>query len=347
MTVFTTVTTKNAVVPAVAASAAAPAGPRLAPGAAARELELRRGEFELAVQLGHIRTVPDPGGGQRRVTAREVARLRAAPDFPEGLRERVRTVGTGEGAELLGIAPGRFTKLARTGRLTPVRCYLNRYRAVVWLYLADELVELALREPEVLSGRHPEPDGGQDRRARNWRGRRIAMLARQTDDQWEQAAAVASALDSAHLAEIVRDPYERACLRRLQPETFRIHPESAIAQAIVDRVLLADEPDEIEWYRLLLVEALADARDQCPAPRPIADPAAQRRISESAEPVTKRGGPAEVEPPGPRPLGRSGPRTAAPAPCPAGPGRNRRKPTPQVGGAPVQRSLLRRLRRGK
>ena len=170
-----------------------------------------------------------------------------------------------------------------------MRCYLNRYRAVVWLYLADELVELALREPELLSGRHPEPDGGQDWRARNWRGRRIAMLARQTDDQWEQAAAVASALDGAHLAEIVRDPYERACLRRLQPETFRIHPESAIAQGIVDRVLLADEPDEIEWYRLRLVEALADARDQCPAPRPIGDPAAERGIPAAVEPVTKRG----------------------------------------------------------
>ncbi|MFD9637864.1 DUF6397 family protein, partial [Streptomyces violascens] len=306
-----------------------------------------------------IRTVPDPGGGQRRVTAREVARLRAAADFPESLRERVRTVGTGEGAGLLGIAPGRFTKLARTGRLTPVRCYLNRYRAVVWLYLADELVELALREPELLSGRHPEPDGGQDWRARNWRGRRIAMLARQTDDQWEQAAAVASALDSAHLAEIVRDPYERACLRRLQPETFRIHPESAIAQAMVDRVLLADEADEIEWYRLRLVEALADARDQCPAPRPIGDPAGERGVPEATEPVTKRGAPAGavpvtkrsalvgVEPPAPRPLGRTGPRTAAPSARPAGPERTRREPTPQEGGAPVQRSLLRRLRRGK
>uniref|UniRef100_A0AAU2UWX7 DUF6397 family protein n=1 Tax=Streptomyces sp. NBC_00003 TaxID=2903608 RepID=A0AAU2UWX7_9ACTN len=334
MTVVTTVTTKKAVVPAVAAGAAAPAGPRLASGAAARELELKRGEFELAVQLGHIRTVPDPGGGRRRVTAREVARLRAAEDFPEGLRERVRTVGTGEGAVLLGIAPGRFTKLARMGRITPVRCYLNRYRAVVWLYLADELVELAMREPELLSGRHPESDGGQDWRARNWRGRRVAMLARQTDDQWEQAAAVASALDSAHLAEIVRDPYERACLRRLQPETFRIHPESAIAQGIVDRVLLADEPDEIEWYRLRLVEALADARDQCPAPRPIAD-------------ATAEDAPAAGEPPAPRPLGRTGPRTATPAARPAAPERTRRRPVSQEGGAPVQRSLLRRLRRGK
>ncbi|MFJ8383922.1 DUF6397 family protein [Streptomyces sp. NPDC094438] len=328
---MTVVTTTNAVVHADAAAAATPAGPRLAPGAAARELELKRGEFELAVQLGHIRTVPDPGGGQRRVTTREVARLKAAQDFPEGLRERVRTVGTREGAELLGVAPGRFTKLARTGHLTPVRCYLNRYRAVVWLYLADELVELALREPELLSGRHPEPDGCQDWRARNWRGRRIAMLARRTDDQWEQAAAVAATLDSAHLAEIVRDPYERACLRRLKPETFRIHPESPTAQGTVDRLLLADEPDEIEWYRLRLTEALADARDQRPAPRPVVDPATQQRAP------AERRAPAAEQPPAPRPFGHNAPQTTRRAAHPATDGR----------GESARRSLLRWLRRGK
>ncbi|MET9359679.1 DUF6397 family protein [Streptomyces sp. NPDC006632] len=327
---MTVVTIKNAVVPTGAAGATAPAVPRLAPGAAARELELRRGEFELAVQLGHIRTVPDPGGGHRRVTAREVARLRAARDFPEALREKVRTVGTSEGADLLGVAPGRFTRLARTGRLTPVRCYLNRYRAVVWLYLADDVVELALREPEVLSGRHPEPDRGQDWRPRNWRGRRIAMLARQSDDQWELAAAIASALDGAHLADIVQDPYERACLRRLCPDTLRLHPESAIAQGVVDRLLLADDPDEIAWYRSRLGEAVADARDQCPAPRPVQDPA--------AEPSTLASGATSA----PYGAGATGPDHAVPLPDadPWG-------PEPKAGGAPVQRSLLRRLRRRK
>ncbi|MEU9102663.1 DUF6397 family protein [Streptomyces sp. NPDC048361] len=330
---MTLVTTKNATVPVVAAGAAPAAPPaerRLAPGAAARELELRRGEFELAVQLGHVRTVPDPGGGHRRVTAREVARLRAAADFPEVLREKVRTVGTSEGADLLGVAPGRFTKLARTGRLTPVRCYLNRYRAVVWLYLADEVVELALREPELLSGRHPEPDGSQDWRARNWRSRRIAMLHRQSDDQWELAAAIASALDGAHLAEIVRDPYERACLRRLCPDTFRVHPESAIAQGVVDRLLLADEPDEIAWYRSRLVEALADARDQCPAPRPAGDAVAERGAQAG-------GGPSE-----PGDFGPAGPHHIASAPH-----RAPREGESKAEGAPVQRSLLRRLRRRK
>jgi hypothetical protein len=34
----------------------------LPPGRAAQELELRRGEFDLAVQLGHIRTTRGAGG---------------------------------------------------------------------------------------------------------------------------------------------------------------------------------------------------------------------------------------------------------------------------------------------
>lgn len=49
---------------------------------AARELGLKRGELELAVQLGVIRTVPDEGGGGRRVPRSEVDRVssgRASP----------------------------------------------------------------------------------------------------------------------------------------------------------------------------------------------------------------------------------------------------------------------------
>ncbi|MFE0924965.1 DUF6397 family protein [Streptomyces mutabilis] len=52
----------------------------LPPGRAARELGLKRGEFDLAVHIGRIRTVPDdsdaPGGG-RRVTRDETERIRA------------------------------------------------------------------------------------------------------------------------------------------------------------------------------------------------------------------------------------------------------------------------------
>ena len=39
----------------------------VAPSRAARELGLGRDEFDIAVQLGRIRTVPDDGGGGRRV----------------------------------------------------------------------------------------------------------------------------------------------------------------------------------------------------------------------------------------------------------------------------------------
>ena len=46
-----------------------------APGRAARELGLKRGEFDLAVHLGHIRTLPDEGGGGRRVARSEIVTM--------------------------------------------------------------------------------------------------------------------------------------------------------------------------------------------------------------------------------------------------------------------------------
>lgn len=133
----------------------------LAAGRAAQELRLRRGEFELATQMGHVRTVGGALSGRRRVARGEVERLRRAAGFPDALRERVRTVGTAEGADLMDISPGRFTRLARAGYLVPVRFYLNRYRAVVWLYLAEELRAFASGEPGLLRGRLPRtPTGG-------------------------------------------------------------------------------------------------------------------------------------------------------------------------------------------
>ena len=43
----------------------------------------------------------------------------------------------------MDVPAGRFTRLARLGLVVPVRFYLNRYRAVVWLYLAEELRQFA------------------------------------------------------------------------------------------------------------------------------------------------------------------------------------------------------------
>ncbi|MFJ8588741.1 DUF6397 family protein [Streptomyces sp. NPDC093595] len=245
---------------------------------AAQELALKRSEFDLAVQLGHVRTVPgttgsDGAAGRPRVARAELDRLRAAPDFPDGLRDRVRTVGTAEAARLVSITTDRFTRLARTGHFTPVRFYLNRYRAVVWLYLAGEVREFAERHPRLLTGRLPgalraKLDAGDDARPRNWRARRLGLLLRGTDDPWAGAAAIASLLDPLQVAEVVDDPYERAYLDRLRPEPPHARSESASLRETTERLLRADEPDEILWHRLGLALALDEARALRPAPRP-------------------------------------------------------------------------------
>lgn len=256
----------------------------LAAGRAAQELRLRRGEFELATQLGHVRTVGGSLSGRRRVARGEVERLRRAAGFPDALRERVRTVGTAEGADLMDISPGRFTRLARAGYLVPVRFYLNRYRAVVWLYLAEELRAFASGEPGLLTGRLPRtPTGGaepvaegaeekagavEDCRPRNWRGRRIGLLLHESDDRWERAAIVGSVLDPVQLAELVPDPYERASVNRLRPDLAPGRPGSEAGREAVQRLLTADDPDEISWHRSSLTALLADARRDREAPRP-------------------------------------------------------------------------------
>ncbi|SEE11768.1 DUF6397 family protein [Streptomyces sp. TLI_105] len=245
----------------------------VAPGRAAQELELRRDEFRLAVQLGLVRTVPAGEGERRRVERRELDRLRAAPDFPAGLRERVRAVGTGEAAALLGITADRFTRLARTGHISPVRFSLNRYRMVVWLYLAQEVVEFGLTCPALLTGRLPlylreRLAAHEDLRARNWRARRLSLLLRATEDPWARAAAIASLLDPVQVAEVVDDPYERTHLDRLRPPPPPGMPVPPVAREIAERLTLADDPDEILWHRLSLALALDEARAERQAPHP-------------------------------------------------------------------------------
>ncbi|GGS13547.1 hypothetical protein GCM10010252_61170 [Streptomyces aureoverticillatus] len=242
---------------------------------AARELGLKRGEFDLAVMLGRIRTVADTAGGRRRVRREEIDRVREVPGFPESLRECIKAVGTAEGAALMEITPARFTRLARAGVLTPVKFYINRYRAVVWLYLAEELRQFAASEANaaLLTGRAPQMlrdrlEEGVDLRARNWRGRHAGFLLRQSEDPWERAAAGASLLDPVQLAEVVRDPYERAYLNRLKPEPFTQAPPESPTTRIVERITTADDPDEMSWLRANLILALEEARRLRPAPRP-------------------------------------------------------------------------------
>ncbi|MFE0041856.1 DUF6397 family protein [Streptomyces albireticuli] len=240
---------------------------------AARELELKPREFELAVQLGLVRTFTAGPGGRRRIAREEIDRHMGAPGFPETLRTRVWVVGTSEGAELMGISPARFGRLARAGCFAPVRFYVNRYRAVVWHYLATDLVDFADASPELLTGRTPAAlrdalEEREDRRARGWRARRLDQLLALTDDPWERAAATASVLGPEQLADAVPDPYERARVSELRPELSAVRADTQLVRAVVERVTLATDPGEIAWYREQLTAALARARAACPVTGP-------------------------------------------------------------------------------
>ncbi|MGW7019670.1 DUF6397 family protein [Streptomyces decoyicus] len=250
----------------------------LTTGRAARELELRTGEFELATQLGEVRTVPAgtddrPAGtgslGRRRVPAEEITRLRAEPDFPDALRERIRAVSTTEAAALMGIGPGRAGRLTRAGCFSPVRFYVNRFGAVVWLYLAAEVADFADREPDLMRGNTPAAmrvmlDSGQDWRARQWRSRRVAQLMGQTDDPWEAAAVIAAVLPPEELASVAEEPLERSLLRRLRPTLASVITVTPAARESYERVLTADEFDEVLWYRVHLSRCLERARREDP-----------------------------------------------------------------------------------
>lgn len=247
------------------------AGEGVAFGAAARALRLKPREFELAVQLGEVRTVTTGAGP--RVARAELVRLTTAEGFPEALAARLRVVGTADGAELLDISPGRLTRLARGGFFAPVRFYVNRYRAVVWLYLAADLTELGARQPELLSGRTPPGlsaalAAGEDRRAETWRSRRIEQLLARTEEPWARAAVLASALGPDDLASVVGDPYERSQLRELGPALVRARPDSGPVREVIDRTVTADDPREIRRYGAALTEALRNARALRPAPCP-------------------------------------------------------------------------------
>jgi hypothetical protein len=281
-----------------------------APSRAARELNLKRGEFDLAVNLGLIRTVPDEGGGGRRVARAEIDRLRSGEGYPDILRERVATVGTTEGARLMEVPPTRFTSLARYGLLVPVTFYLNRYRTVVWLYLAEELRQFAAERSNVplLTARRTPAEireglkAGMDRRPRNWRGRHVGFLTREAgDDPWARAAAVACLLDPADVADVVKNPHERSLLTDRRPR-LPAHgaPGSATAE-LVEKLMTASEPDEVSWFRADLAHTMEEARSRHPlaegipatlptGPPPLAPPS-------SPAPVAERPTPPEPAPP--------------------------------------------------
>ncbi|MGK5451252.1 DUF6397 family protein, partial [Streptomyces radiopugnans] len=232
-------------------------------GEAHRMLGIRPRELELAVELGALATVaPRREDHGRRVPVAELARLRTEEGFPATLRERLRLVGAREGAALLGVTPLRFARLARAGCFGPVRFSLNRYRAVVWLYLASEL--RAAGQRRILAE-------GEDWRPRHWRNRRIAQAVRRTDDPWAAPPPPpppAAVLTPKVLEEAVPDPAERARLEELRPRLTTARPESLAARRIVRGLLTADGEEEVLWHRLGLTLALSTARSARPLRRP-------------------------------------------------------------------------------
>ncbi|MGQ4513290.1 DUF6397 family protein [Streptomyces sp. DW26H14] len=307
---------------------------------AARELGLMRGEFELAVELGHIRTAVWGPQGRRRVARSELDRLRSADGFPDRLRERVRTVDTTRGAELMGISPGRFVRLARGGALTPVRFYLNRYRAVVWLYLAEELVAFAAVEPALLRGRLPEPlrtlaDEG-DRRGRNWRARRTDALLRQAQGLPERLAAACAPLPASELDRLVPDASERVRVTRLRPRLVPAKPTTERARAVLDSLAVARDAEEIARHAARLEALLKLARSEDPTSGGRSatessgteeDAAAAVGSDESAVELVLTPAPRPAPPLGQAPAGATAPpqtppptpasaRVPAPVPCP-------------------------------
>ncbi|GAA2651185.1 MULTISPECIES: DUF6397 family protein [Streptomyces] len=235
---------------------------------AAGELGLSRHEFARAVQLGIVRAGPRTIGGAARFARAELDRVRSAAGPPGALRERVETVaGAQAAAEVVGVGPSRFTRLARCGHVIPVGYRINRYRAVVWLYLTTELRSFAAREPGMLSGIAPSADrelmaAGADLRPRKWRGRHVGLLLGRAADPWERAAVLASVLPEAELLETVPDPAERIVLAALGPPPPYGHPQVPAAAAVATELLKAGPPDEIHWYRASLDFALVQARGQ-------------------------------------------------------------------------------------
>ncbi|MET9322244.1 DUF6397 family protein [Streptomyces sp. NPDC003038] len=240
---------------------------------AAGELGLSRSEFARAVQLGIVRAGPSAPGGAARYTRAELERVRSVEGrpgaaWPDALRERVETAAGAEaGAEVLGTGPSRFTRLARCGHVTPVGYRINRYRAVVWLYLAAELREFAAREPGILRGTAPPADrellvAGTDLRPRKWRGRHVGLLLGRSADPWERAAVLAAVLPEEDVREVVPDPAERIVLAALAPPPPYGHPQVPAAAAVALRLLRAELPEEVHWYRTSLEFALTGARGQ-------------------------------------------------------------------------------------
>lgn len=243
---------------------AVPDGPLMTLARARDALGLDYDEFDLAVQIGEVPTVAC-GSRSWKVRSDEVDRLVAEDGHPLPLLDRIRLVGSAEAAKELGVGRERFVRLARVGHIRPVRWYVNRYHALVWMYLARDLPVLAEHCPALLSG--PLPEGlraavadGEDERARGWRSRRVAQLVRDTYDAWDEAAVWSALLGPELVDSALPDPYERAYLRKLRAALPPGRPGLATPEQI-KVISTADHPDEIALALVALADALGRARN--------------------------------------------------------------------------------------
>lgn len=336
------------------------AGPEGADPGAARTLALNRAreelgldlpEFELALQLGEIAVV---GGTDRpRVARTEIARVRDSEGGTQALLARIRLVNTTEGAELLGISRDRLLRLTRAGCVRPARWYVNRYRALVWLYPAGELEAFAAGSPALLAGRLPaavreSAEAGEDQRPRGWRSRRTAQLARDARDPWEEAAVWAALLGPGLTESAVPDPHERSRLRSIHPVLPPGRPGPLADAALIERLTTADHPDEIALGLVALADALGRARDRDPVPRPIpAAPTARTVRARRPAPALPPEPAPVLTAPAPAALPAAGP-ALVPAPAPAGTPATATALEPALWTAEDRpRRSLRRLLRGR
>lgn len=190
--------------------------------------------------------------------------LPIGPRPPLGRRSPRHPVSASAGAELLGVSPARFSRLARGGCFSPCEFLLTEHGVIAWRYPPVELLLLARRRPGLLAGSLPEGlrhtlRQGRDWRPRRWRARRTGLLAGQAPGPWEAAAVPAAVLPLGTLRAEVPDAAERAVLGRLRPPLVAARL-AAGPWRTVRRLLTVHDADETGWYREQLAAALRLAR---------------------------------------------------------------------------------------
>ncbi|MGW3466067.1 DUF6397 family protein [Streptomyces olivaceoviridis] len=176
----------------------------------------------------------------------------------------------------------------------------------------------------MLKGRTPETLRGQlaagvDLRARNWRARQVGFLLRQAEDPWARAGAVAAFLAPIEVADVVKDPYERAHVNRFRPVSPGQGVSGSPSAQLAERITTAQDADEVGWLRSELARSVEEARDSSPAPRPAAHrvPPAMRAVARPIPPMARTVTRPTEEATRPWEPATRSPESAAPPPKPA------------------------------